>query len=55
MRFSDFEGKRGPVSAFAIDRANGDLRLVNVVRSQGAGPAYVSVDATGKYKGPGWN
>jgi 6-phosphogluconolactonase (cycloisomerase 2 family) len=37
------------VSAFAIDRANGDLRFLNTVSSQGAGPAYLSVDATGKY------
>ena len=46
---SDFDGKNGSVSAFAIDRTNGDLRLLNTVSSQGAGPAYVSVDATGKY------
>lgn len=46
---SDFDGKNGSVSAFAIDRTNGDLRLLNTVSSRGAGPAYVSVDATGKY------
>lgn len=46
---SDFEGKCGSVSAFAIDRANGDLRFLNTVSSLGAGPAYVSIDATGKY------
>ncbi len=46
---SDFDGKNGSVSAFAIDRANGDLRFLNVVSSQGAGPAYVSVTASGKY------
>jgi 6-phosphogluconolactonase len=46
---SDFDGKNGSVSAFAIDRTNGDLRFLNTVSSQGAGPAYVSVDATGKY------
>lgn len=46
---SDFEGKNGSVSAYSIDRANGDLRLLNRVSSQGAGPAYVSVDASGKY------
>jgi 6-phosphogluconolactonase len=46
---SDFDGKNGSVSAFAIDRANGDLRFLNTVSSLGAGPAYVSLDATGKY------
>ena len=46
---SDFEGNSGSVSAFAIDRANGDLRFLNTVSSQGTGPAYLSVDATGKY------
>ena len=46
---SDFDGKNGSVSAFAINQVNGDLRLVNVVSSQGAGPAHMSVDAAGKY------
>jgi 6-phosphogluconolactonase (cycloisomerase 2 family) len=46
---SDFEGKYGSVSAFAIDRASGDLRFLNTVSSLGAGPAYVSIDTTGKY------
>ena len=46
---SDFDGKNGSVSAFAIDRANGDLRFLNKVSSLGAGPAYVSLDATGRY------
>lgn len=46
---SDFDGKNGSVSAFAIDHRNGDLRFLNTVSSRGAGPAYVSVDATGKY------
>lgn len=46
---SDFDGKNGSVSAFAINRTNGDLRFLNTVSSQGAGPAYLSVDATGKY------
>jgi 6-phosphogluconolactonase len=46
---SDFDGNSGSVSAFAINHANGDLRLVNVVSSQGAGPAHLSVDASGKY------
>jgi 6-phosphogluconolactonase (cycloisomerase 2 family) len=46
---SNFDGKNGSVSAFAIDRTIGDLRFLNTVSSQGAGPAYLSVDATGKY------
>jgi 6-phosphogluconolactonase len=46
---SDFEGKNGSVSAYAVDQSNGDLRLLNTINSQGAGPAYLSVDASGKY------
>ncbi len=46
---SDIDGKNGTVSAFAIDRANGDLGFLNAVSSQGAGPAHLSIDATGKY------
>lgn len=46
---SDYEGKNGSVSAYAVDPSNGDLRLLNTISSQGAGPAYVSVDASGKY------
>ncbi|HEV8633647.1 MAG TPA: lactonase family protein [Chloroflexota bacterium] len=39
----------GSVSAFAVDRSNGDLTLLNTVSSQGAGPAHVSVDPSGKW------
>jgi 6-phosphogluconolactonase (cycloisomerase 2 family) len=46
---SDFEGKNGSLSAYAVDPSNGDLRLLNTISSQGAGPAYLSVDASGKY------
>ncbi|MDP9037950.1 MAG: lactonase family protein [Acidobacteriota bacterium] len=35
------------VSAFLIDPATGDLRLINQVSSGGAGPCFISVDATG--------
>jgi 6-phosphogluconolactonase (cycloisomerase 2 family) len=45
----DFEGNNGSVSAFAIDRHTGALRLMNTVSSEGAGPAYMSVDAKGKF------
>src|SRR5580765_8424168 len=37
------DGKEGTVSAFAINRADGQLKLLNTVRSGGAGPTYVSV------------
>ncbi len=48
-QIADFEGKSGSVSAYAIDRSNGDLRLLNTVSSQGAGPAHLSIDASGRY------
>jgi 6-phosphogluconolactonase (cycloisomerase 2 family) len=32
-----------------VDKSNGDLRLLNRVSSHGAGPAHLSVDASGKY------
>jgi 6-phosphogluconolactonase len=46
---SDFEGKKsGAVSAFAIE-VNGNLKSLNEVPSQGAGPCHLSLDKTGKY------
>lgn len=46
---SDFEGqKSGSVSAYAVDRVSGKLKLLNRVSSHGAGPCHVAVDATGK-------
>ena len=39
----------GAVSAFAIDQSNGNLTFLNTVSSQGAGPAHLSVDPSGKY------
>jgi 6-phosphogluconolactonase (cycloisomerase 2 family) len=41
--------KQGTVSAFAVDRADGSLRLLNTVRSGGAGPTYVSVHPRGRH------
>ena len=41
--------KEGTVSAFAIDSTNGQLRLLNTVRSGGAGPTYLSLHPSGKY------
>ena len=39
----------GSVSAFAVDRATGDLRPLNTVASGGASPAHISLDATGQW------
>ncbi|MGO8736130.1 MAG: lactonase family protein [Terriglobia bacterium] len=45
-----FQGaKSGSVSAFSVDRSNGNLTLLNTVSSQGAGPCYLSVHPSGKY------
>lgn len=46
---SDYNGNSGSVSAFAVNRTNGDLRSLNVVSSHGAGPTHLSLDATGRY------
>jgi 6-phosphogluconolactonase len=43
------EDKEGTVSAFAIDRTNGQLQLLNTVRSGGAGPTYASVHPSGRF------
>jgi 6-phosphogluconolactonase len=42
-------GTPGGVSAFAVDRKTGALRLLNYRESKGRGPSYVSVDGSGKY------
>jgi 6-phosphogluconolactonase len=39
----------GTVSAFAINRANGQLTLLNTIASGGAGPTYVSLHPSGKF------
>lgn len=41
--------KHGTVSAFAVDRATGALKLLNTVRSGGAGPTHVSLHPSGKF------
>jgi 6-phosphogluconolactonase len=46
---STFEGNSGSVTAFEIDRRTHELRALNTVSSGGAGPAHMSVDATGKF------
>ncbi len=43
------EHKEGTVSAFAINRADGRLELLNTVRSGGAGPTFVSVHPSGRF------
>jgi 6-phosphogluconolactonase (cycloisomerase 2 family) len=43
------ENKEGTVSAFAVNRADGRLELLNTVRSGGAGPTYVSVHPSGRF------
>src|SRR5262245_9732637 len=43
------EKKQGTVSAFAINPADGKLKLLNTVRSGGAGPTYVSVHPSGRF------
>lgn len=43
------DSKEGTVSAFAIDGDDGQLTLLNTVRSGGAGPTYVSIHPSGKY------
>jgi len=47
---STYQGtKSGSVSAYQVDRSNGDLKLLNTVSSEGAGPAHMSVHPSGKY------
>jgi 6-phosphogluconolactonase (cycloisomerase 2 family) len=46
---TDYEGKSGSVSAFAMDETSGALTPLNTVSSAGAGPAHMSTDASGRY------
>jgi 6-phosphogluconolactonase len=39
----------GTVSSFAVDPKDGGLKLLNTVRSGGAGPTYVSLHPSGKW------
>jgi 6-phosphogluconolactonase (cycloisomerase 2 family) len=43
------DSKEGTVSAFAINRTDGQLTLLNSVRSGGAGPTYVSIHPSGRF------
>ena len=42
-------GKSGSVTAYAVDSKSGALRKLNTVDSGGAGPAYISIHASGKF------
>jgi 6-phosphogluconolactonase len=41
--------KSGALSAFAIDRQNGTLKLLNQVATRGAGPCHISLGKTAEY------
>ncbi len=43
------DDKEGTISAFAINQSDGQLKLLNTVRSGGAGPTYVSIHPSGKF------
>ncbi len=43
------DSKEGTVSAFAINRTDGQLKLLNTVRSGGAGPTYASMHPSGRF------
>jgi 6-phosphogluconolactonase len=47
---SNFQGRKdGSLSSFRINEQDGSLTLLNTVSSQGAGPAHVSLDRTGRF------
>lgn len=43
------DNNEGTISAFSINRADGQLTLLNTVRSGGAGPTYVSLHPSGRF------
>lgn len=43
------DNEAGSVSAFAINPADGQLKLVNTVSSEGKGPTYVSIHPSGRF------
>ena len=43
------DDKQGSITAFAVNRADGKLELLNTVRSGGAGPTYISVHPGGHH------
>ena len=47
---SNYQGARsGSVSAYSVNRSNGQLKLLNTVSSEGAGPAHLSIHPAGKH------
>jgi len=46
---TNYKDGHGSVSAFAIDEASGELSSLNTVSSEGAGPAHISIDGSGKF------
>lgn len=47
---SNYNGTNtGSVTSMSVDSGTGDLRILNVVSSGGGGPAYLSVDPSGKW------
>src|SRR5579871_3448888 len=43
------ENKEGTVSSFAINPRDGNIELLNTVRSGGAGPTFASIHPSGKF------
>jgi 6-phosphogluconolactonase (cycloisomerase 2 family) len=47
---SNYKGTNsGSVSAYSVDRGTGQLKLLNTVSSEGAGPAHLSIHPSGKF------
>jgi len=46
---TNFRGKNGAVTAYAINEVTGDLTFINQSSTEGPGPAHLSLDAAGKY------
>jgi len=46
---TNYAGGSGSVTAYALDEASGALTWINTVSSEGAGPAHMSLDKTGKF------
>jgi 6-phosphogluconolactonase (cycloisomerase 2 family) len=44
-----FHGDSGSVSAFAIEAETGELTALNTISSEGSAPAYLSIDASGRF------
>ena len=47
--YAGAHGKGGSVSSYAVESATGELHELNAVSSEGAGPAYVSLDRSGRF------